>query len=81
MGVWPDAPWGPASSENVGLGRPWGDLLNSPKDHQGLPRDQWAWGQGWPISMASQSTEVMVPISTHMVVLWDLRPSSLHSQA
>lgn len=73
MGVWLHAPWGPSSSKNVGLGRPWGDLLNSPKDHQGLLRDQWACGQEWPISMATQSIEVMVPISIHIVTVpWDL---------
>lgn len=63
-----------SSSENMRLGRPWGDLLSSPKDHWGLPRDRpTGLGTRKAMSYGKPIIEVMVHISTHIVgVPWDL---------
>lgn len=68
------APWEKSSSDNMGLRRPWGDLLSSPKDHWGLRRDRpMGLGTRKAMSYGNPIIEVTVHISTHITgVPWDL---------
>jgi hypothetical protein len=68
--VAPVLPGDQQGSENVGLGRLWGDLFSCSRDDQGL------WGT---VSTATHSTEIRVSVSTHRADV--LRDPLLQPQA